>query len=341
VSAQILGPAIVSYSDVQGGIAGEGNINAPPGFVAPASDDLRLQLSSPCIDAGSDISVTGDIADLDGDGDQLEQTPRDFAFRRRFAHDTAASGASICEDGPVNMGAFESGDCSNPPDGVPDDQEADADGDGIPDECLNCQTTSDCDGDGIPNDCEITGMCSIDKDGDGVPDECECDPDMVDIVFIVDTSGSQEDLDSMCAMANQVVGQLNAFTNCIDVRAEYFGITATPSCSSFPAPNNVAQAPGLGTIVPDGGGACGETLDSDESWGPATAIVAANYSWRAFARRIIVPMSDEAPCRGGPALGDPCETSPGSADRDSIENAIVQADWRQRAFRGMMWGTRS
>ncbi len=298
-------------------------------FVGPGIDDLRLQLTSPCIDAGSDPAVPGDKADVDGDGDQLEQTPLDFAFRRRFAHDTAASGASICEAGPVNMGAFESGDCSNPPDGVPDDQEIDADGDGIPDECLDCQATLDCDSDGIPDDCEIAGMCSIDKDGDGVPDECNCDPDIVDIVFIVDTSGSQEDLASICSMANQVISQLSVFSGCIDVRAEYFGITVTPSCAGFPGvPNNVAAT--VGTVVPGDGGACGQSLigqpGSDENWGPATAIVAAGYPWRAFARRIIVPISDEAPCRGGPSIGDPCETSPGSADLDSIENAIVQAD---------------
>jgi hypothetical protein len=61
----------VSFSDVQGGIAGTGNINADPAFVhnpgrgadgvwGTADDDygdLRLQMTSPCIDAGDNASV--------------------------------------------------------------------------------------------------------------------------------------------------------------------------------------------------------------------------------------------------------------------------------------------
>jgi hypothetical protein len=60
----------VTYSDVQGGWAGEGNINADPLFVEPGywdtSDiwiegDYRLRAISPCIDAGADAGIYEDI----------------------------------------------------------------------------------------------------------------------------------------------------------------------------------------------------------------------------------------------------------------------------------------
>jgi len=42
----------LSYSDIQGGYTGTGNINSWPAFVDTAQDDYRLQWGSPCIDTG-------------------------------------------------------------------------------------------------------------------------------------------------------------------------------------------------------------------------------------------------------------------------------------------------
>lgn len=65
--AQIYGPATVSYSCVQDGWTGTGNITADPLLAAPVNDDLRLSAGSPCIDAGSNAAVPGGITtDLDG-----------------------------------------------------------------------------------------------------------------------------------------------------------------------------------------------------------------------------------------------------------------------------------
>jgi len=50
----------VIYSDIQGGYAGVGNINADPLFIDVDAGDYGLQIESPCIDAGT--------ADLDQDG---------------------------------------------------------------------------------------------------------------------------------------------------------------------------------------------------------------------------------------------------------------------------------
>jgi hypothetical protein len=50
----------ISYSDIQGGWNGEGNIDTDPLFTDAGNGDHTLQPDSPCIDAGT--------ADLDGDG---------------------------------------------------------------------------------------------------------------------------------------------------------------------------------------------------------------------------------------------------------------------------------
>ena len=47
----------VSYSIVLGGAAGTGNLSADPQFVAPATNDFRLQPTSPGIDAGNNTAV--------------------------------------------------------------------------------------------------------------------------------------------------------------------------------------------------------------------------------------------------------------------------------------------
>jgi hypothetical protein len=69
------GSVAVTYSDVQGGFAGAGNINADPCFVNVASGDFRLKSRSPCIDKGNNSGVTaatdldGNPRIVDGDGD--------------------------------------------------------------------------------------------------------------------------------------------------------------------------------------------------------------------------------------------------------------------------------
>jgi len=102
-SSQVSGTPGISYSDVEGGYAGEGNINADPCFVTGPEGDYYLSqvaagqaFDSPCVDAGSDTAAnlgmdmyttrtdeTGDAgivdmgyhysmpnpADIDGDGD--------------------------------------------------------------------------------------------------------------------------------------------------------------------------------------------------------------------------------------------------------------------------------
>ena len=51
---------IITYSNIENGWEGEGNIDADPLFTDPENGDYTLQQDSPCIDSGT--------ADLDGDG---------------------------------------------------------------------------------------------------------------------------------------------------------------------------------------------------------------------------------------------------------------------------------
>jgi predicted outer membrane repeat protein len=66
---------IIIHSDIQGGYAGEGNIDADPRFADPDNGDFHLSVCSPCIDAGDNdapdlpgYDFEGDDRILDGSG---------------------------------------------------------------------------------------------------------------------------------------------------------------------------------------------------------------------------------------------------------------------------------
>ncbi len=67
--------ANVSFSDIQGGHWGTGNINLDPKFLDAAVDDFRLACDSPCLDVGdpavnvSPFDFEGDDRVVDGDSD--------------------------------------------------------------------------------------------------------------------------------------------------------------------------------------------------------------------------------------------------------------------------------
>lgn len=110
--------AIVTYSDVQGGCEGTGNIDADPMFTDPNGpdgiagtddDDLRLFYCSPCIDAGDSNSVPTDSPDLDQDGNTSEKTPLDLIGNERFVDVTTYNTGNPAAPGlpVVDMGAYE------------------------------------------------------------------------------------------------------------------------------------------------------------------------------------------------------------------------------------------
>ncbi len=88
-----------SFSNVQGGVPGPGNIDADPLFVDPAGGDYRLLPGSPCIDAGDNAAVPkGTTTDLDG-------SPR---FIDDPGTPDCQQAPGQCGDPPVvDMGAYE------------------------------------------------------------------------------------------------------------------------------------------------------------------------------------------------------------------------------------------
>jgi len=89
--------AQVLFSDVQDGVAGDGNINADPLFVDAAAGNYSLSAGSPCIDAGNIDQFVFDAGDLDEDGDFGEALPVDLAELPRIVGTAPDMGAFEAE----------------------------------------------------------------------------------------------------------------------------------------------------------------------------------------------------------------------------------------------------
>jgi len=186
---------------------------------------------------------------------------------------------------------------------------------------VSCTFDSECDD---SNACTldqcVNNVCASTTTAGCVP--CTFDPicPPLDVVFIMDTSGSMADeAAALCGQMTGVVADLAL--QGIDVNPVFLGITETPGRHFSCLTDNVVNL--LGSIVPGDGGTCQfpDTFSSRESWGPATAIVANEFPWTLGARRIIIPISDEGSCDGSFPAG--C-SDPG-ADRDAITNAMLVA----------------
>lgn len=165
------------------------------------------------------------------------------------------------------------------------------------------------------------GICEFHELPNCVPcfDPPTCPP--VDIVFLMDTSGSMVDeATALCQNVNQIILDLAA--NGVQVTPYFLGITETPAEGFDCLTDDVVTM--LGGAVPGDAESCSfpDTFSAHESWGPATAIVAERFPWGDAVVRMIVPISDEGPCDG--SFPDGCN-DPGD-DRDSITNAIAVAN---------------
>jgi hypothetical protein len=92
--------AVVAYSDVQGGWPGVGNIDVDPLFVQPGTDNLRLSIGSPCVNAGdNDALPPGVVTDIDGNP-RIQGGVVDMgAYEREFDAEAAAAGDSDLDNG--------------------------------------------------------------------------------------------------------------------------------------------------------------------------------------------------------------------------------------------------
>jgi hypothetical protein len=86
--------ATVTYSIVEGGYAGTGNLDADPLFVDPGSGNYRLSAGSPAIDSASNPAVPAGIeVDLDGNP--------------RFVDDPCREDTGLGDPPIVDMGSYE------------------------------------------------------------------------------------------------------------------------------------------------------------------------------------------------------------------------------------------
>jgi hypothetical protein len=188
----------VSHSNVQGGWAGEGNIDSDPLFADPDNGDFRLLSGSPCIDAGSNVAVPPESThDLDGnprivDGD-LDGIATVDGDGTADVHDLVAVILDWGTDGSSHNGDVDGSSVVDADDlvavilgwgctdcnlnGLRDDDEiaaglsADCDDNGVPDDCdVAAGTSADCNGNEVPDDCELG---ELDCNGNGVPDDCD------------------------------------------------------------------------------------------------------------------------------------------------------------------------
>jgi len=117
----------------------------------------------------------------------------------------------------------------------------------------------------------------------------------VDLVFIMDTSGSMSDeWTNLCSVIDAIIGLLNA--NNYNVSSYVVALYQQyPPYTCYNSTWGVHQ----------------------EDWGPGVEYFSANYTWRSGAQRIIIPVSDEGPYHG-------CDVD--QNDIDSITKAIAAAN---------------
>jgi len=114
------GTPIITYSNIQGGWEGEGNIDADPQFTDPESGGYTLQSTSPCIDAGDPNSP------LDPDGTRADMGA--YATYQGCSHSDACN---YNPEATVDDGSCLYNDCA----GI-------CDGDAVIDNCDICDNDS-------------------------------------------------------------------------------------------------------------------------------------------------------------------------------------------------------
>lgn len=116
---QITGSPIIKYSDVQGGYAGEGNIDAYPVFIDKDNDDYHLSLASPCINAGDPNGVYTDQNDIDGEPRMMdgrvdmgadEYRPPSYPISNPMGGTATQPGSGLDEIDPNRMVEITNGD---------------------------------------------------------------------------------------------------------------------------------------------------------------------------------------------------------------------------------------
>ncbi|MCE2885742.1 MAG: hypothetical protein LW806_12705, partial [Planctomycetaceae bacterium] len=187
--------------------------------------------------------------------------------------------------------------------------------------------SADCNGNSVPDWIDIQTGAETDADGDSVPDSCEEVPLSfcassaipVDLVFLVDVSGSMND-DAVLFCSSVVSRLVASLEDEFDLRIAWLilpdgGLGGVTPCEWAAVSEELTRDVPVPTI-------CGleRTFNSGEDWADATALVADpafTLKAHAWSHRpgvtVMIPLSDE-----GPTNDDRCEPDSASA----IENAI-------------------
>ena len=98
---------VVTYSDIQGGHEGEGNISAYPFFADLDNEDLHLGACSRCIDAGNNGAP--DLPEFDFEGDEriLDGNDDGTATVAMGMDEVAVSGTCFHVHSPVVLKVYE------------------------------------------------------------------------------------------------------------------------------------------------------------------------------------------------------------------------------------------
>ena len=215
----------VRHSNIQGGWTGAGisNIDADPLFVDPLGpdgvpgtedDDLRLQLGSPCIDAGDNTAVPADTLDLDGDGDTTEPIPFDLYGDPRIvgvsvdvgAYEFPAGGSCVLDDDHDGVNNCDD-QCPDTPPGEPVNSNG-----------CSCSQLDD-DNDGVNNcddECPSEDASGLDADMDGciddtageieliesLPDDALSDQIKNSLISKIEAADRQATRENLCAAIN-------------------------------------------------------------------------------------------------------------------------------------------
>ncbi len=106
------GTATVTYSIVEGGFAGTGNLSLDPQFMnTVAYYDYRPKTTSPAVDAANSNLVPADTLDVDNNGNTTEPVPYGLFYTYRFVDHPYVTDSGVPRPTPptgvVDMGAYE------------------------------------------------------------------------------------------------------------------------------------------------------------------------------------------------------------------------------------------
>lgn len=154
------GPPLITYSNIEGGWEGIGNIDADPLFVDPDNGDYHLLSGSPCINAGDPDYVTGpDDFDIDGEA-RVQQCRIDMGI------DETPHFASDCN------------------------------GNDIPDACdIADGMSNDCNANGTPDECEVCGNLDQEHPEDYTLEDVDADDYALFLAAFGSQAGDEEYLE--------------------------------------------------------------------------------------------------------------------------------------------------